>query len=1133
MTMNNERPATSNIFKNCHRKHADPRGTEEPPAQSHSSIETAQNEIEETPQDPPGPAASTRPIREIPKRPNYFLRKMNNARLATSSMIRNCHQKHADPRITEEPQAQSCISIRTIQNEIQETPQVTPGPAASTSSIREIPKRPNILLMKMNNERPDTSSIVKNCHQKHADPHITGEPPAQAGSSIGKTQNEIQETPQDPPGPAASTSSIREIPKRPNILLLKMNNERPDTSSIVKNCHQKHADPHITGEPPAQAGSSIGKTQNEIQETPQDPPGPAASTSSIREIPKRPNILLLKMHNARRAASSIFRNCHQKHADPCITGEPPAQAGSSIGKTQNEIEETPQDPPGPAASTSSIREIPKRPNLFFLKMHNARRAASSIFRNCHRKHADPSISEEPAAQSRSSEETTQNEIEETLQGSVGSNITQTPVLNAKKATSRSYKPKPSLRLVKVVLKKRRFGPRIWRKLLRKRSHFLRNLETLQMQAEMAMHPSQFEISTIIKENTGQEDIVIPFVESPEVLPSTSGEIQGEVLPACSCTTSPRGGQGEPPVGLEMVASRKHISSFLRGICQNQAVFSVNMEALVPSAKSTPRRMRVIPDSIVTSQEDQEKTPETMVKEKSRKRRFSELIRRIFQKHNVTSQSVEKPSVSENASAENNQKETEDLPENADRIRVSDDNQGMRPGTLVKVPSKRCRRISTFLSRICQDEDDTYQDEETPPVPEAPSAQENQIKTEDLPENADRIRVSDDNQGMRPGTLVKVPSKRCRRISTFLSRICQYEDDTSQDEETPPVPEAPSAQENQIKTEDLPENADRTVLPDDGGQETSLKRETKNQKRIRELIERVRRKELMAHIDGVPLQLLDEVLQASTSAEEIQKKLTENAVSGSSEKEEKKPETKTDDDDDEYKCKNAVSGSSEEEEKKPETKLQTDDDDDEYECKNAVSGSSEEEEKKPETKLHTDDDDDECECISAALKTPSQEESSTSQQESSTSQHEEELSPLEGTSKETIPNNGLSDIPEIREIFIREEEFSPKNEGGFAEFESYFPYGINVSESRDTMASTVVGSYIAQVGDTDTEHLQDIDSKENFPEVFEVQEWELRKISSTEEPVVNVLYIAPPTSSDDEDYERIQKRRKRKKKRRYF
>ncbi|KAK7798882.1 hypothetical protein U0070_020367 [Myodes glareolus] len=82
-----------------------------------------------------------------------------------------------------------------------------------------------------------------------------------------------------------------------------------------------------------------------------------------------------------------------------------------------------------------------------------------------------------------------------------------------------------------------------------------------------------------------------------------------------------------------------------------------------------------------------------------------------------------------------------------------------------------------------------------------------------------------------------------------------------------------------------------------------------------------------------------------------------------------------------------------------------------------------------------------------------------------------------------------------------------------------------------MVSTMVESYVAQVGDTDIEDQQNLDSKESFPDAFEVQQWELRKESSTENPVLNVLFLAPPKSSD-EDVVIIKKKRKQRRRRYY-
>ncbi|XP_052572414.1 uncharacterized protein LOC128096610 isoform X8 [Peromyscus californicus insignis] len=137
-----------------------------------------------------------------------------------------------------------------------------------------------------------------------------------------------------------------------------------------------------------------------------------------------------------------------------------------------------------------------------------------------------------------------------------------------------------------------------------------------------------------------------------------------------------------------------------------------------------------------------------------------------------------------------------------------------------------------------------------------------------------------------------------------------------------------------------------------------------------------------------------------------------------------------------------------------------------------------------------------------------------------------------TSKEMpqTQREGSTNVPDIKQIFCREEEFDHHDEGAWEEYQSYFPGGIHVPESKHTVASNMLGSYVAQVGDTDVEEQQNIDSKESFPDAFEVQLWELRKVSSTVAPVLNVLYLAP-TKSSDEDIVPIKKKKKRRK--RYY
>ncbi|KAM7337197.1 hypothetical protein ACRRTK_003316 [Alexandromys fortis] len=146
---------------------------------------------------------------------------------------------------------------------------------------------------------------------------------------------------------------------------------------------------------------------------------------------------------------------------------------------------------------------------------------------------------------------------------------------------------------------------------------------------------------------------------------------------------------------------------------------------------------------------------------------------------------------------------------------------------------------------------------------------------------------------------------------------------------------------------------------------------------------------------------------------------------------------------------------------------------------------------------------------------------------------------------------------------------------------------DIAKERLFSLTSVLGS-IAQVGDTDIEDQQNFDSKESFPvallgncvysdmfwgnsgqldlmmsanqwkadaslvwtnrmcrlqakvkshsvyflpDAIEVQQWELREESSTEHPVINVLFLATPTSSDEDVV--IIKRKRKKKRRRYY
>ncbi|XP_076773490.1 uncharacterized protein LOC117693636 isoform X3 [Arvicanthis niloticus] len=118
-----------------------------------------------------------------------------------------------------------------------------------------------------------------------------------------------------------------------------------------------------------------------------------------------------------------------------------------------------------------------------------------------------------------------------------------------------------------------------------------------------------------------------------------------------------------------------------------------------------------------------------------------------------------------------------------------------------------------------------------------------------------------------------------------------------------------------------------------------------------------------------------------------------------------------------------------------------------------------------------------------------------------------------TSKETSANEkGMQNVPDIKELFFKKEEFEPHDEGSWEEYQSYFPHGVHVPDSRQTMASTMVESYVAQVGDTDVEEQEQLDSKENFP-------------------AVNTLFVHRPGSSESDEESTPIRRKKRRYKRR--
>ncbi|XP_036010371.1 uncharacterized protein LOC100039674 isoform X17 [Mus musculus] len=159
----------------------------------------------------------------------------------------------------------------------------------------------------------------------------------------------------------------------------------------------------------------------------------------------------------------------------------------------------------------------------------------------------------------------------------------------------------------------------------------------------------------------------------------------------------------------------------------------------------------------------------MVETTSKKRRCVSAILKLFSRKRVVAPLKEKrPQVLPGTSKETAPVTTEVVPENANTA-PSARGQGEPPVGMVKVETKKRRHIFSFLRGICHKTTVVPQDTQRPSVSKATSTKTTEIKTKDIPENADN-KLAQDAQKHTSESIESVEERKRRRISAILKRM---------------------------------------------------------------------------------------------------------------------------------------------------------------------------------------------------------------------------------------------------------------------------------------------------------------------------------------------------------------------------
>ncbi|XP_076773450.1 uncharacterized protein LOC117693628 [Arvicanthis niloticus] len=380
----------------------------------------------------------------------------------------------------------------------------------------------------------------------------------------------------------------------------------------------------------------------------------------------------------------------------------------------------------------------------------------------------------------------------------------------------------------------------------------------------------------------------------------------------------------------------------------------------------------------------------------------------------------------------------------------------------------------------------------------------QITTEVLPENADAA-PSAGEQGEPPVGMAKEERKKRRHIFSILRGICRKKTVTPQDTKTPSASEGPSTKTTEKNTKDLPENTDNQLTPDDQKRtpDTMESVEVRRRRLISLLIKTIKEKQAMDTQNAMgPEVHKDTSAETTVHSKKDVPEHTHNPLPLDDQK--GTPDTMESVEERKRRLYSMIL-------KKLEAmQAMYSEDESEPELRNVTS---------VQRIVYEGE-------VSSLLKR-------FYKKDPRPSQAWAEPPGPPSTSKETAAagEQGMQNVPDIKQLFFKKGEFEPHDEGSWEEYQSYFPHAIHVPDSRQTlqMVSTMVES--SQVGDSDVEEQQEqLDSKENFPDAYEVQRWEMRKRPSTLSPAVNTLFVRRPMSSESDEESTPIRRKKRRNKR---
>ncbi|GAB1288627.1 Zinc transporter 6 [Apodemus speciosus] len=329
-----------------------------------------------------------------------------------------------------------------------------------------------------------------------------------------------------------------------------------------------------------------------------------------------------------------------------------------------------------------------------------------------------------------------------------------------------------------------------------------------------------------------------------------------------------------------------------------------------------------------------------------------------------------------------------------------------PVIMVEVVSRKRRCVSTVLKNISRKRAVAPLEMERPKVLAGTSRETAHATTEVVPKNADAAPVAG-GQAEPPVGMEKVATKRGRRRG-----MCRNTTVTTQDTERPSVSEAVSKKATEVKTKDLPDipgHADNILVPDvyKKPSEPMESEEARKRRRISQLIRRIEQKRAMFPQYEIGTQAFG-VTSLETTVRNEKVTLCSPGCPGT----------------------HSVDHAGLELRNLPVSASQV------LELKNAAAPSPVEE--KPSVSV-TKVEPIRFKRFTSLLERFCKKNPGPSQakKDPGPSQALEEPPVLESTSKE-IPQTrkrGTENVPDIKQIFFREEEFEPHDEGSWEEYKS--------------------------------------------------------------------------------------------------